>query len=105
MFRTLTKSLAAASFFLAIGVTSASADSCSGHSHPTGTILGAVGGGLIGSQVVHGAGGVVGGAVLGGLAGNAVERDMDCRHHYRHARYYHRREYHHSPDNDSYEHG
>ncbi len=90
MFKTIGRTIAVAAFALGVS-TAAQADSCSGHNHTTGTVLGAVGGGLIGSQVVHGAGGVVGGAVLGGLAGNAISRDMDCRHrHYRHARYYYR---------------
>jgi surface antigen len=36
-------------------------------------------GGLIGSAASHGNGGaVVGGAVLGGLPGNTVSRDVDC---------------------------
>ena len=103
MHRTLKAGFAAAAFFAGVSLTGASADSCSGHSHPTGTILGAVGGGLIGSQVVHGAGGVVGGAVLGGLAGNAVERDIDCRHRYRHARYYRHHSYRRPPED--YNHG
>lgn len=66
------------------------ADECSGHSHTTGTVIGAVGGGVIGGAVTHGnIGGVAGGAVLGGLAGNAISRSMDCRHR-RHAYYHHR---------------
>jgi uncharacterized protein YcfJ len=71
---------------LALGAaTAANADACSGHSHTTGTVLGAVGGGVIGGAVTHGnIGGVAGGAVLGGLAGNAIARDSDCRHRYRH---------------------
>ena len=91
MFKSIAKTFAVAA--LALGMsTVAYADACSGHGHATGTVLGAVGGGLIGSQGVHGAGGVVGGAVLGGLAGNAISRDMDCRHrhYYRHSRYYYR---------------
>ncbi|HEY0107243.1 MAG TPA: glycine zipper domain-containing protein [Rhizomicrobium sp.] len=84
--------LAVAALSLCAGTTGALADACSGHGHTTGTVLGAVGGGAIGSAVSHGSlGGVLGGAVLGGLAGNAVSRDMDCRHghYYRHARYRH----------------
>jgi len=64
------------------------ADGCSGRNHGTGTILGAVGGGLIGNAITGGgAVGIVGGAVAGGLAGNAIERDVDCkrgRHYDRH---------------------
>lgn len=71
---------ALAALTVTLGTAPAWADSCSGKSHPTGTILGAVGGGLIGSAASHGnAGGVVAGAVLGGLAGNAIERSNDCR--------------------------
>jgi len=82
----------AAVLTLAAGTGSAYADACSGHGHATGSILGAVGGGLIGSAITHGSAvGVVGGAVAGGLAGNAVSRDIDCnrgRHYDRHARAY-----------------
>ena len=71
--------------------TGARADSCSHHNHTTGTVIGAVGGGVFGSAVSHGnIGGVLAGAALGGLAGNAVARDSDChhRHYVRHSRYY-----------------
>ena len=55
------------------------ADACSGRSHETGTVLGAIAGGLIGSAASHGnAGAVVGGAIVGGFAGNAISRDIDC---------------------------
>ena len=84
-------SLAAVLLVLGAAVPMARADECSGHSHTTGTVLGAVGGGVIGGAVTHGnIGGVAGGAVLGGLAGNAISRDMDCRHR-RHAHYYRHR--------------
>lgn len=79
---------------LTLGLTStaAFADRCSGHGHATGSILGAVGGGLIGNAITHGSGiGIVGGAVAGGLAGNAIARDIDCdrgRHYDRRARGY-----------------
>jgi uncharacterized protein YcfJ len=92
MLNTITTVLAAG--LLALGsAAAAQADSCSGHSHATGTVLGAVGGGVIGGAVTHGnIGGVAGGAVLGGLAGNAISRDMDCRHRYhRHYGYYRHR--------------
>ncbi len=84
--------LAVASIALACATVSAQADSCSHHNHTTGTVIGAIGGGAIGSAVSHGSlGGVVAGAALGGLAGNAISRDADCRHHYdRHSRYYYR---------------
>ncbi len=79
---------------LALGLTStaAFADRCSGRDHATGSILGAVGGGLIGSAITHGSGiGIVGGAVAGGFAGNAIARDIDCnrgRHYDRRSRNY-----------------
>ena len=69
----------------------AMADSCSGHSHTTGTVLGAVGGGLIGGAITHGnILGVAGGAAAGGLTGNAIARSEDCRHGYYSHRYRHR---------------
>ncbi len=94
-----------ATAIIALGAAAAPAyaDRCSGRNHNTGTVVGAVGGGLIGSAITHGSAvGVVGGAVAGGLAGNAIERDSDCnrparrsRHkvyyydndHHRHSRY------------------
>lgn len=87
---------------LALGaVTSAAfADRCSGRDHNTGTVVGAVGGGLIGNAITHGSAvGVVGGAVAGGLAGNAIERDSDCNRparRHRHKVYYY--------DNDNHRH-
>ena len=91
MIREPTRILAASIIALASSIATAQADACSGHHHTTGTVLGAVGGGAIGSAVSHGnLGGVVAGAALGGLAGNAISRDIDCRHRYRHTRYYYR---------------
>lgn len=82
----------AALFAFAATNSAALADGCSGRSHATGSIVGAVGGGLIGNAVTHGdAVGTVGGAVAGGLAGNAIARDVDCdrgRHYDRHRRSY-----------------
>jgi uncharacterized protein YcfJ len=73
-------------------ITPAFADRCSGKNHAAGSVLGAVGGGLIGSAMTHGNGvGIVGGAVAGGLAGNAIARDIDCdrgRHYDRRVRGY-----------------
>lgn len=44
-----------------------------------GTIAGAIGGGLIGGVASHGNGlAIAGGAILGGLVGNALTRDVDC---------------------------
>lgn len=70
---------AAAMLAMGLGVSSASADACSGRDHPEGTIIGGVLGGVLGGAATRGnAGGVIGGAILGGLAGNAVARDLDC---------------------------
>ena len=66
---------------LTLGLSSgpALADACSGHGHAAGSIIGAVGGGLIGNAMTHGnAVGTVGGAVAGGFAGNAIARNIDC---------------------------
>lgn len=81
--------LAASTIAFAATTVGAQADACSGHSHVAGTVLGAVGGGAIGSAVSHGSlGGVAIGAAAGGLAGNAISRSIDCPHrHYRHAYY------------------
>src|ERR1700687_598128 len=99
----MTRILTIAALTLGLMTSAANADSCSGRSHPEGTVIGAVGGGLIGSQVAPGAGGVIGGAVLGGLAGKAVARSADCRHgrYYRHSRYEHRH-YHDNGDGSGY---
>ncbi|MBV9043512.1 MAG: hypothetical protein JO348_02840 [Alphaproteobacteria bacterium] len=52
---------------------------CHSGNATAGTVLGAVGGGLVGSAASHGnAGAVVGGAILGGILGNAISRDIDC---------------------------
>jgi uncharacterized protein YcfJ len=89
MLNKISSVLAAATIVLAASTAAAQADACSGHSHLTGTVLGAVGGGAIGSAVSHGSlGGVAVGAAAGGLAGNAISRDIDCRHRrYRHTYY------------------
>ncbi|HEY0107107.1 MAG TPA: hypothetical protein VGB91_13570 [Rhizomicrobium sp.] len=72
--------LIAATAMLALlaGTASALADDC--HSdHTAGTVLGAIGGGLIGGFASHGNGlAIAGGALFGGFAGNAISRDIDC---------------------------
>ena len=72
--------LAMATAALMLGASGAAfADECSGRDHSTGTVLGALGGSLLGGFASHGNGlGIIGGAILGGLAGNAISRDMDC---------------------------
>lgn len=93
--------IVAAVIVLGATTMAAFADSCSGHDHTTGTVLGAGGGAIIGGVATHSAVGAVGGAVLGGLAGNAIARSNDCNRHYRH--YHHRRHHYHDrhgyPDN------
>jgi hypothetical protein len=81
--KNLAKIAAAAAIALSAGTISASADSCSGRSHDTGTAVGAVGGGLIGGLASHSVVGGLAGAVVGGVAGNAIARSDDCNHHVR----------------------
>ena len=69
---------------LGLATNSAFADACSGRDHAGGTIaggiLGGVLGGLLGGFFTKGNGvGIIGGALVGGLAGNAISRDMDCQ--------------------------
>lgn len=90
--------VAAGALAIALSGSPALADACSGHSHAAGSVLGAVGGGVIGSALTHGSAvGVIGGAVAGGFAGNAVARNIDCDRgrHYDHrvgAYYYYDRD-------------
>jgi uncharacterized protein YcfJ len=74
---------AAAAIALGAGVLPAAADSCSGHSHDTGSAIGAGGGALIGGLATHSIAGAVVGGVAGGFAGNAIARSEDCNHHSR----------------------
>ena len=56
-------------------------EDCHQRNAETGTILGAIAGGIIGNQFGHGGGKVaatVGGVFIGGAAGNAIAGDMDC---------------------------
>lgn len=53
---------------------------CSGDT-ATGTVLGAIAGGVVGNQFGHGDGrtaATVGGVILGGIAGNSIARDLNC---------------------------
>lgn len=85
MFKRVARIVASVAVISGAGTLSARADSCSGRDHTTGTVVGAVGGGVVGSAVTHGSlGGVLVGAAVGGLAGNAISRDMDCHHTRRH---------------------
>ena len=78
------KIAAASAFALIAGTAGASADACSGHSHSTGTVLGAGGGALVGGLASHSVVGAVVGGVAGGFAGNAIARSSDCDRHERH---------------------
>jgi uncharacterized protein YcfJ len=71
---------AASAFALIAGTMGAAADACSGHSHDTGTILGAGGGALVGGLASHSVAGALVGGVAGGFAGNAIARSSDCNH-------------------------
>ena len=65
---------------LACAASPAFADACSGKDHTTGTIAGGILGGVLGGVLTNGkAVGIAGGALLGGLGGNAIARDMDCQ--------------------------
>jgi osmotically inducible lipoprotein OsmB len=77
---------------LAGGVATAANAGCQG-SKTTGTVLGAGTGGVIGDVITHGSAvGLVGGAVVGGLAGHSIAASNCRSHYYRHG-YYDR--YHH----------
>lgn len=92
--RRIGKIAAACLIVFGAGTATASADSCSGHSHDTGTALGAGGGALIGGLASHSIVGAVVGGVAGGLMGNAIARSNDCRHRYYYRdRYGHRHYY------------
>lgn len=65
--------------YLAIGALVLPMIACSSNQE-TGTVVGAVAGGVIGNQFGHGAGRVLataGGAVVGGLIGSAIGQKMD----------------------------
>lgn len=74
------------------------AASCSGQK-ATGTIIGGVGGALLGNSISRGGGGAILGGLGGAVAGHAIAAS-GCRHYYRHSyyrpayhRYYERRGY------------
>lgn len=99
---------AACLIVLGAGTITASADDCSGHSHDTGTALGAAGGAAIGGLASHSIAGAVIGGVAGGFAGNAIARSNDCRRYSyrdrygRHHYYYAHRDYDRDYDRDDY---
>jgi osmotically inducible lipoprotein OsmB len=91
MMRRTAKYLAVAALALGAATTAANAG-CEGRK-TTGTVLGAGGGGILGSVITHGSPvGIVGGAVVGGLAGHSIAGD-NCHHDYHRHGYYDR--YHH----------
>ena len=81
--RHLGKMIAVAALALGAASAPAYADACSGHSHDTGTALGAAGGAAIGGLASHSIGGALVGGVVGGFAGNAIARSEDCNSHRR----------------------
>jgi surface antigen len=79
--------LAATTLALCLGSGAASAegyyygDDCHSDNAKTGTIVGAIAGGIIGNQFGRGGGrtaATIGGVFLGGLAGNQIAGDMPC---------------------------
>lgn len=82
-----TKLLAAAAIALCASGGAASAqgyyygEDCHDQNAATGTIVGAIAGGIIGNQFGRGGGrtaATAGGVILGGMAGNQIAGDMDC---------------------------
>lgn len=76
----------------------ASAESCQRHAHDrkvTGTVLGGVGGALIGNAITHNTTGAVLGGVSGAVVGNQIAR-QNCDDHpaYYRPTYYRRTHYH-----------
>jgi surface antigen len=83
--KSFTTLCAAAALTLIAGSASAQGyyygDDCHADNAKTGTILGAIAGGVIGNQFGHGGGraaATIGGVFLGGLAGNQIAGDMPC---------------------------
>ena len=75
-----------AALSLALSAAQAQA-SCAGN-RTTGTILGGVGGALIGNSLARGGGGAVLGGVGGALLGRSIAGENCRRAHYRYRRYY-----------------
>jgi len=74
----ITQALVISALVLGAGATAADAG-CQGRK-TTGTVVGAGAGGLLGDAVTHGSAvGIVGGAVVGGLAGHSIAAD-NCHH-------------------------
>jgi len=86
MLRSFAKIAALTALSLSIGATAANAG-CEGKK-TTGTVVGGATGGIVGAAVTHGSPiGIIGGAVVGGLAGHTIA-SSNCRSHYYHRRYY-----------------
>jgi osmotically inducible lipoprotein OsmB len=88
----IAKILAATMLALGGCATAANA-SCDGRK-TTGTLLGGATGGVVGSVITHGSPvGIIGGAVVGGVAGHSIASNNCTGHHYSRSGYYDR--YHH----------
>lgn len=86
------KLMAATALALAACATAANAG-CEGR-RTTGTVVGGATGGVLGSVITHGSPvGIIGGAVVGGVAGHSIASDNCSGHAYRRHGYYDR--YHH----------
>jgi osmotically inducible lipoprotein OsmB len=78
-----------AATLLALGACATAANAgCEGRK-TTGTIVGGATGGVVGSVITHGSPvGLIGGAVVGGLAGHTIASgNCEPEHHYRHGYY------------------
>jgi len=72
---------------LALGTAATTADASCHSRKTTGTVVGAGTGGLLGAAITHGSPvGIVGGAVVGGLAGHSIGASGCRSHYYRHHR-------------------
>ncbi len=93
--------IVAAAIVLGATTVAALADSCSGHDHSTGTVLGAGGGAIIGGVATHSVVGAVGGAVLGRTRGQRHRPEQRLQPHYHH---HHHHYAHHNDHHDGYPH-
>jgi osmotically inducible lipoprotein OsmB len=76
---------------LALGAFASAANAgCEGR-RTTGTVVGGATGGVLGSVITHGSPvGIIGGAVVGGVAGHSIASDDCSGHAYRRHGYYDR---------------
>ena len=102
MNRTIVLGAVSAAFGLAVlSAPNIAAASCSDRK-ATGTVIGGIGGALIGNSISGGGGGAILGGIGGAVAGHAIP-GSGCGH-YRHDAYYYERApgYHHSTRNSGY---